>query len=78
MAEAMGCRLVYAIVPAQGTVEDLIEAQAEKKAIALVTRASTHMALEKQSLSDEKVREEISRVMRELTEKQPADFWSAE
>jgi len=44
MAEAMGCRLVYAIVPANGSVDDLILLQARKKARALVTQAGTHMA----------------------------------
>lgn len=78
MAEAMGCKLVYAIVPAQGSVDDLIRAQARKKAIALVKQAGTHMALEKQSLSDDKVEEEITRVMRELMEKQSSDLWSDE
>lgn len=78
MAEAMGCKLVYGIVPVQGAVEDLIRTQARKKAMALVEQASTHMALEKQSLSDEKVEAEVTRVLQELFEKQPADFWSSE
>src|SRR5262245_25757406 len=46
MADAMGCRFVYAIVPAEGSVEAAIAAQARRKAQALVTKASTHMALE--------------------------------
>src|SRR4051794_5318688 len=39
MAEAMGCRFVYAIVPPQ-PVDVLIEAQAHRKAAALVATAS--------------------------------------
>jgi predicted DNA-binding mobile mystery protein A len=78
MAEAMGCKLVYAIVPAEGSIEDVIEKQARKKARALVKQASTHMALEKQSLGDAKVEEEISRITLDLLNKQPSDFWKDE
>src|SRR5271155_1176603 len=41
-AEAMGCRFVYAVVPPK-RIEDLITAQARKKAEALVSTASEHM-----------------------------------
>lgn len=78
MAEAMGCKLVYAIVPTNGSVDDLILLQARKKARALVIRASIHMALEKQSLSDEQIEREIERVAAELLVKQPSDFWEVE
>jgi predicted DNA-binding mobile mystery protein A len=74
-AEAMGCRFVYAIVPADGQVEDTIAAQARRKAMALVAKASTHMALEQQSLSDEKNRAEVERIASELIRNMPSDFW---
>jgi predicted DNA-binding mobile mystery protein A len=76
VAQAMGCRFVYAIVPAKGRIEDLITAQAHKKAQALVTRASTHMALEQQSLSPEKNRKEVERIARDLARTMPPDFWA--
>src|SRR5438874_13412617 len=47
-ADAMGCRFVYAIVPVEGRIEDIITARARRKAEALVGRADTHMALERQ------------------------------
>jgi predicted DNA-binding mobile mystery protein A len=78
MAEAMGCRFVYAIVPENGRVVDLIEAQARKKATALVRQASTHMALEKQSLSDAKNRQEVDRVTLELMRAMPGNLWADE
>jgi predicted DNA-binding mobile mystery protein A len=74
-AEALGCRFVYAIVPAKGQVEDTIAAQARRKATALVANASTHMALEQQSLSDEKNRAEVERIASELVRNMPSDFW---
>jgi predicted DNA-binding mobile mystery protein A len=78
MAEAMGCKLVYAIIPPEGSIEDIIKIQARKKARTLVRQASTHMALEKQSLDDKKVEEEISRLALDLLNKWPSDFWECE
>jgi predicted DNA-binding mobile mystery protein A len=75
MAEAMGCRFVYAIVPADGRVEQVILAQAQRKAQALVGRASIHMALEKQSLSPEDNTMEVERITNELLRTMPSDFW---
>jgi predicted DNA-binding mobile mystery protein A len=75
IAEAMGYRFVYAIVPAEGRVEDAIAAQARQKAEALVRKASTHMALERQSLPEEKNRAEVERIANELVRTMPADFW---
>ena len=75
MAEAMGCKLVYAIVPATGILEDVIEAQARKIASQIVKRASTHMALEKQALTNEKTSAEVDRLVNELMRAPPSNFW---
>lgn len=75
-AEAMGCRFVYAIVPAEGRIEDVVAAQARKKAEALVARASTHMALERQALPEKKNKAEVDRIARALMEDPPPGFWS--
>ena len=75
MAEAMGCRFVYAIVP-EKRIEDVIAAQARKKAVALVGTASTHMALESQTLPNDKIVQEIERLTREIARDMPPDFWS--
>jgi len=77
-AEAMGCKFVYAIIPAKGGIREVIEAQARKKAAALVKQASIHMALEKQSLSGEKIAEEVKRITLELLNNRPSDFWEDE
>ena len=49
LAEAMGGRLVYAVVP-ETPVEDMIRNQARRKARARIRRAGAHMALENQAL----------------------------
>ncbi|OCK54154.1 mobile mystery protein A [Bradyrhizobium sp. LMTR 3] len=74
-AEAMGCRFVYAVLPV-GTIQDVIAAQARKKAQALVGRASTHMALEDQALSNAKIAAEVERIAADLMREMPSNFWS--
>lgn len=74
MAEALGGRFVYAIVP-DGSIDDMLRAQAHKKAESIIRRASVHMALEKQSLTPEQTQEEIERLADDLLRKRPSDFW---
>jgi len=75
IAEAMGCRFVYAIVPDK-RIQDVITAQARKKAAALVGTASTHMALESQNLPNDKIAAEVERLAADLAHEMPPDFWS--
>jgi predicted DNA-binding mobile mystery protein A len=75
MAEAMGCRFVYAIVP-QGRIDDVIMAQAREKAKAVVGTASQHMALEGQTLPNDKIAQEIERLTQEIAREMPPDLWS--
>lgn len=74
LAEALGGRFVYAIVPDE-SVEDALRAQARKKAESIIKRASAHMALEMQPLTREQTREEIDRLAEELLRERPSDFW---
>ena len=78
LAEAMGCKFVYAIIHAEGDIKDVIEQQARKKAIAIVNQANTHMALENQSLEAEIVNDEIERLTSDLMENINSDFWKGE
>lgn len=75
MAEAMGCKFVYAIV-ANEAVEDIVKRQATLKAKSLVKSASTHMALEAQALTKEQLAFEVERMAKELVEKMPSDLWN--
>lgn len=74
LAEAMDAEFVYAIVP-KGSVEDVIRAQALRKAESRVLRASAHMALESQSLPSEQTRQRIDSLAHELVRDMPSDFW---
>lgn len=74
LAEAMGARFVYAVVP-DGSVDDIVRAQAWRKAEARVRRASAHMALESQSISNQQARQRIKELADELARDRPRDFW---
>lgn len=76
LAEALGCRFVYAIVP-EGQIDDVITKQARSKAEAMIRRASAHMALEQQSLPAEQINAEIKRQADDLIRTMPSDFWDA-
>ena len=76
VANSLGCRFVYAIVPDE-RIEDVINDQATRKATKLVQRVSGHMALESQSLPLEKTQAEIVRLRDELMRNMPSDFWEA-
>jgi len=75
LAEAMGGRFVYAIVPDDERVEDTIRAQARRKAEARIMRASAHMALEKQALTSTQTAKRIEELANELIRDMPPDFW---
>ena len=78
VAQAMGCRFIYAIGPAEGRIEEVIAAQAKKKAEALVARASAQMALEAQSLTGAAIRSEVKRLATELAASMASDLWTDE
>lgn len=73
-AAAMGCKFYYAIIP-EGKIEDIVTEQARKKAQAIVQRASRHMALEDQALSDRQNAEEVKRLTQQLLGQMSSDFW---
>jgi predicted DNA-binding mobile mystery protein A len=76
LAEAMECKFVYAIIPVDGDIGSVLERQARKKAKALVNKASTHMALEKQGLDEKTIHDEVERITCDLMEDINSDFWN--
>ena len=75
LADSLDGRFVYAIVTAHGDVRDRLRVQARAKAEAIVRRASSHMALEKQSLTNEQIVQEMERLANRLVDDMPSDFW---
>jgi len=77
MAEGLGCRFVYAIVPEKG-IDDVIYQRALLKAKEQVNAASVHMALEQQALSKGKLEIEIKRLADEMLNKAGTELWNDE
>lgn len=75
MADAMGGKLVYAIIPRQGEVDDIIMAQARNKAKRIIQRTRAHMALEEQTEGLRSQEEMIEELAREIAREMPRDFW---
>ena len=75
MAESMGCRFVYAVVP-ETDVEDILMKRARLKATKQVRNASVHMALENQLVAEGKLVAEVERLAQEMIETLPSDLWN--
>lgn len=77
VAEAMGCRFVYGIVP-ETSIEDIIEKQARKQAEKIASQASTHMMLEDQALNKEQLQKEIERLKIQIINDMNRNLWTDE
>ncbi len=75
LAAAMDARLVYAIVPAEGSVGGQLRRRAREKAKRLIRRAGSHMALEKQSLPEPLIDEQIDDLAWELERERKPELW---
>lgn len=51
-AEAMGCKVVYAIIPVDGSLQDIVREQATQKAKEIVTAVDHTMQLEAQGVGN--------------------------
>jgi predicted DNA-binding mobile mystery protein A len=67
VAEAMGCELVYAIVPKSGSFADLNEKQAREQATKRVLAAEHTMALENQAAGnvEQAIADETQRILKQ-------------
>lgn len=65
-ADALGCQLVYALVPKSGSVRELAEQRARARATENVIAVEHTMALEDQAVGgvDEKIEEETKRILK--------------
>jgi len=65
-ADALGCQLVYALVPKSGSIQELAEQQARAKAEENVRAVEHSMALEDQAVGgvDEKIEEQTKRILK--------------
>lgn len=75
VAEALDMRLVYAFVPKEGSLEDMVECQAEKVARSIVLRTATSMELEDQAISKRRMKNAIEEKKQELLITMPRQLW---
>ena len=75
IADAMGGRLVYAIIPRDGPVEEIVLAQARAKARRIIQRTRAHMALEEQTEGLRSEAEMIEDLAADIIREGRRDFW---
>lgn len=75
-ADALDMRLVYAFVPKQGTMQDMVRRQARKLAEDAVARTSISMSLEEQSVPRDELLREVDYLVEELMRKNTRTFWN--
>jgi predicted DNA-binding mobile mystery protein A len=75
IAEAMGGRLVYAIIPREGSVEEIVLAQARSKARRIIQRTRAHMALEEQTEGLRSEAEMVEELAADIIREGRRDFW---
>lgn len=75
VADALDMKLVYALVPKDGSLDRLIERKARALASEIVQRTSQHMLLEDQSVSYERLQEAVEERTQELKNDIPKSLW---
>jgi len=75
VASAMELKLVYAMVPTNGNINDLIQIKAEKLAKKIVLRTNQNMKLEDQGIGDEKIAKTIKELANEIKREMRKSLW---
>jgi len=75
IADAMDMRLVYAIVPKEGTLEEMVDRKVEEKAREIVNRTNTTMALEDQENAKARLMNAYTEKKNELKTEMPKFLW---
>lgn len=75
IAEAMEMKLVYAIVPKEGTLAEMVDRKAEEKAKEIIIRTHTTMALEDQENEKGRMMDAFTEKKNELKTEMPKFLW---
>lgn len=73
-AEAMGCRVVYAVVPAK-TLEKVVDDKARQAAAAVLRGVSHSMKLENQAVTGREARYQLKELTRQMKERLDKAMW---
>jgi predicted DNA-binding mobile mystery protein A len=74
-ARALNMKVVYGLVPINGTLETMIEQRAEEIARKIVLRTSNTMKLEDQSVSKARLEKGIKELAAEIKREMPRYLW---
>jgi predicted DNA-binding mobile mystery protein A len=75
VAAALNMRLVYGLVPRDGSLEFMLEKQAQKVARKIVMRTDNTMKLEDQQVRKERVEKAIQELADEIKREMPRYLW---
>lgn len=75
VAKAMDLKLVYALVPKNETIDDLIQKKADKLAQNIVLRTNQNMKLEDQGIGDDKLAKTIKELANEIKREMRKSLW---
>lgn len=75
VAHAMDLKLVYALVPIDNTIDDLLQKKAEKLAEKIVLRTHQNMKLENQGIKDSKIDQTIKELAWEIKREVRKSLW---
>ncbi len=74
-AHGLGCRVVYVLVPEEGTLQEMREKQALKKARQINQYTEHHMALEEQATDSNFKEQSVKNMADEDLRNWPRNFW---
>ena len=75
VAMVLDLKLVYALVPKNETIDDLIQKKADKLAQKIVLRTNQNMKLEDQGIGDDKIAETIKELANEIKREMKKSLW---
>lgn len=75
VGKALDLKFVYGFVPKDGTIDNLINAKAEKLARKIVLRTNQNMKLEDQGISDERIKQSIIDLANEIKREMRKSLW---
>lgn len=75
LAQAMGCRVVYSLVPEHGSLDDVRTRRAQALAKALLEQTGHTMKLEAQGLSENELERQRKTLAEALLRDKPSKLW---
>lgn len=75
VAVALDMQLVYALVPKQNSIKDMVDTKANELAKKIVLRTGHNMQLENQAISDDKIKTAIEELAEDIKREMRRSLW---